>query len=102
MSKLQAPRGIIDSLNIRNQDYFKLGSIPTAKPKTSFNPADLPCLSWVEIQCHIANTSTTAAFITATATKNCQIFGLELLPEICETFMPYIPVMIVTGANLAS
>lgn len=51
-------------------------------------------------QFHVASTITTATFIAAMATKNCQMLGFEVDPEICETFIPYTPDMIVTGANL--
>lgn len=44
---------------------------------------------------------TITKFMAITATKNCQISGFSLLPENSETFMPYMPVMMVSGAKLA-
>ena len=71
--------------------------LPNAKPKTSFAEAGLEC--WIRwIQLAKAKPSTIKKSTAAVAAKNCQISGVE--PLISVTFMPYIPLMTVTGTNL--
>lgn len=67
---------------------FPPSTLPTANPKTSFAPAFLPCLLMIWIQFETANVRRTTAFSATTATKDCHILGLLLLPLISLTFMP--------------
>ena len=72
----------------RLKGIFHFPVFPIAKPNTSFAPAFLPCLVRVWSQLKAARNRTINTFNIATATKNCQMPGLVLLPLIWATFMP--------------
>lgn len=70
---------------LRGIIYFP--TLPSAKPN-SFAPDFLPCLLVICSQFDTARNRKIKTFNMAMAAKNCQIFGIVLLPLIWDKFMP--------------
>lgn len=73
---------VLTTTDCKKHGVSYLLTFPTAKSRTSFAPALLPCLVMICTRFKTANTGTISMFNTTIATKNCQLFGFLLLPLI--------------------